>query len=61
MEFRYTATFEKDGELWTASAEEIPGTFTQAATLKEAWAKLQNQVRQRLDERGERDEKESLN
>lgn len=36
MEVRLTAIYERDGEWWVASVPEIPGVFTQGATVEEA-------------------------
>ena len=36
MDVRLTAIYERDGNWWVASVPEIPGVFTQGATVDEA-------------------------
>ena len=44
MEARYTAVFEKIGNLWMGFAEELPGANTQGETLEEARENLKEAV-----------------
>lgn len=46
---RFTAVFERDGDWWVASVEELPGANTQGATLEEARANLADAVRMVID------------
>lgn len=44
MENRFTAVFEKDGDWWIGSVQELPGALTQGATLEEARENLKEAV-----------------
>ena len=46
---RWTAVFERDGEWWIGSVEELPGANTQGRTLDEARENLREAVRMVLD------------
>ncbi len=46
---RLTAVYERDGDWWVASVEEIPGANTQGASLEEARANLADAVRMVID------------
>jgi len=41
---RFTAVFERDGEWWVGSVEELPGANTQGRTLEEARENLRDAV-----------------
>ncbi len=49
----FTAVFERDGEWWLASAEELPAALTQGATLDEARANLRDAIQLVLEEQRE--------
>ena len=40
----FTAVFERDGDWWVASVEELPAALTQGATLDEARANLRDAI-----------------
>ena len=42
---RFTAVFERDGDWWIGSVEELPGAHTQGRTLDEAREHLKDAVR----------------
>ena len=42
---RFTAVFERDGDWWMGSVEELPGANTQGATLEEARENLKDAIR----------------
>ena len=42
---RFTAVFERDGDWWIGSVEELPGAHTQGRTLDEARENLKDAVR----------------
>ena len=44
MESKFTAVFEKDGDLWLGYVEELPGANTQGKTLEEARENLKEAV-----------------
>ena len=44
MESKFTAVFEKDGDLWLGYVEELPGANTQGETLEEARENLKEAV-----------------
>ncbi len=44
MESKFTAIFEKDGDVWIGYVEEIPGANTQGKTLEEARENLKEAV-----------------
>jgi predicted RNase H-like HicB family nuclease len=44
MSTTFTAVFEKDGQWWVGSVEELPGANTQGATLAEARENLKEAV-----------------
>ncbi|MBA2754711.1 MAG: type II toxin-antitoxin system HicB family antitoxin [Chloroflexia bacterium] len=41
---RFTAVFERDGDWWVGSVEELPGANTQGRTLDEARENLRDAV-----------------
>ncbi|MDQ3514107.1 MAG: type II toxin-antitoxin system HicB family antitoxin [Chloroflexota bacterium] len=41
---RFTAVFERDGDWWMGSVEELPGANTQGRTLDEARENLRDAV-----------------
>ena len=41
---RFTAVFERDGDWWVGSVEELPGVNTQGRTLDEARENLRDAV-----------------
>ena len=49
----FTAVFERDGEWWVASVEELPAALTQGATLDEARANLRDAIQLVLAEQRE--------
>jgi predicted RNase H-like HicB family nuclease len=44
MENHFTAVFDKNGDWWTGSVEELPGANTQGETLEEARENLKEAV-----------------
>jgi predicted RNase H-like HicB family nuclease len=46
---RFTAVFERDGDWWVGSVEELPGANTQGATLDEARTNLVDAVRMTIE------------
>ena len=44
MESKFTAVFEKDGDLWLGYVEELPGANTQGKTLEEVRENLKEAV-----------------
>ena len=42
---RFTAVFERDGDWWIGSVEELPGAHTQGRILDEARENLKDAVR----------------
>ena len=44
MENRFSAVFRKEGDVWMAYVEELPGANTQGATLEEARENLREAV-----------------
>ena len=42
---KINAVFERDGDLWVAFAEELPGANSQGATIEEARDNLKDAVR----------------
>ena len=46
----FTAVFERDGDWWVASTEELPAALSQGATLDEARANLRDAIQLVLEE-----------
>ena len=44
MESKFTAVFEKDGDVWLGYVEELPGANTQGETLEETRENLKEAV-----------------
>ena len=44
MDTKFTAVFEKDGDLWIGYVEELPGVNTQGSTLDEARENLKDAI-----------------
>jgi predicted RNase H-like HicB family nuclease len=58
MENRFTAVYQKDGDMWIAWVEELPGANTQGSTIEEARENLKEATAMILEANRELAERE---
>ena len=59
VERTFTAVFERDGDWWVASVEELPGALTQGTTIEEARENLRDAIQLILETNREQREQGS--